>query len=103
MLHDLFKNELTIRIIDTFIMNIQSSGKHCEYYTVSFEDLLEAINRNDNYRKISDSELDTALIHLMSFNVIIESYFTSKSEYGMDHNWYNIFNVCDDKITGYLW
>lgn len=104
MLHDLFNSELTIRIIDTFIMNIHSSGKQCEYYSVSFEDLLEEINKNDNYyRKISASELDTALIHLKSFNVIIESYFTSESEYGMDHKWYHIFNVCDDKITGYLW
>lgn len=102
LLHDLFNSELTIRIIDTFIMNIYSSGKHCDYYSVSFEDLLEEINRNDNYRKISDSELDTALIHLMSFNVIIESYFTSESEYGMNYKWYHIFNVCDDKIDGYL-
>lgn len=58
LLHDLFNSELTIRIIDTFIMNIYSSGKQCEYYSVSFEDLLEEINRNDNYyRKISASEL----------------------------------------------
>lgn len=70
MLQDLFKNETTIRVIDLFINNIQKSGKLCELYTISFEELLEEINNNTQYKKISVSELKSVLQHLMKFNVI---------------------------------
>ena len=40
MLQDLFKNETTIQVIDLFINNIKKSGKICEFYTISMEELL---------------------------------------------------------------
>lgn len=103
MLQDLFNSEATIRIIDLFIINIQMSGKQCDLYCMSFEELLEEINSNNHYRKIDAPTLNSALIHLMKFNVITEETITSKVKYGMDDYWYHILKVCDDKITGYLW
>ena len=103
MLQDLFKSEATIRIIDLFITNIQMSGKQCDLYCISFEDLLEEINSNKYSRKIDAPTLNSALIHLIKFNVIIEETITSKVKYGMDDYWYHILNVVNDKITEYLW
>lgn len=102
MLQDLFKNETTIRVIDLFITNIQKSGKLCELYTISFEELLEEINNNTQYKKISVSELKRVLQHLMKFNVIRKATILNVT-YGMDSYWYYIFTGIRDKIMWYLW
>lgn len=102
MLQDLFKNETTIRVIDLFINNIQKSGKLCELYTISFEELLEEINNNTQYKKISVSELKRVLQHLMKFNVIRKATILNVT-YGMDSYWYYIFTGIRDKIMWYLW
>lgn len=102
MLQDLFKNETTIRVIDLFINNIQKSGKLCELYTISFEELLEEINNNSQYKKISVSELKSVLQHLMKFNVIRKATILNVT-YGMDSYWYYIFTGIRDKIMWYLW
>ena len=102
MLQDLFKNETTIRVIDLFINNIQKSGKLCELYTISFEELLEEINNNTQYKKISVSELKSVLHHLMKFNVIRKATILNVT-YGMDSYWYYIFTGIRDKIMWYLW
>ena len=102
MLQDLFKNETTIRVIDLFINNIQKSGKLCELYTISFEELLEEINNNTQYKKISVSELKSVLQHLMKFNVIRKAIILNVT-YGMDSYWYYIFTGIRDKIMWYLW
>lgn len=102
MLQDLFKNETTIRVIDLFINNIQKSGKLCELYTISFEELLKEINNNTQYKKISVSELKSVLQHLMKFNVIRKITILNVT-YGMDSYWYYIFTGIRDKIMWYLW
>ena len=102
MLQYLFKNETTIRVIDLFINNIQKSGKLCELYTISFEELLEEINNNTQYKKISVSELKSVLQHLMKFNVIRKVTILNVT-YGMDSYWYYIFTGIRDKIMWYLW
>ena len=102
MLQDLFKNETTIQVIDLFINNIQKSGKLCEFYTISFEELLEEINNNTQYKKISVSELKSVLQHLMKFNVIWKVTILNVT-YGMDSYWYYIFTGIRDKIMWYLW
>ena len=102
MLQDLFKNETTMRVIDVFINNIQKSGKLCELYTISFEELLEEINNNTQYKKISVSELKSVLQHLMKFNVIRKATILNVT-YGMDSYWYYIFTGIRDKIMWYLW
>lgn len=102
MLQDLFKNETTIQVIDLFINNIQKSGKLCELYTISFEELLEEINNNTQYKKISVSELKSVLQHLMKFNVIRKATILNVT-YGMDSYWYYIFTGIRDKIMWYLW
>lgn len=102
MLQDLFKNETTIRVIDLFINNIQKSGKLCELYTIPFEELLEEINNNTQYKKISVSELKSVLQHLMKFNVIRKATILNVT-YGMDSYWYYIFTGIRDKIMWYLW
>ena len=102
MLQDLFKNETTIRVIDLFINNIQKSGKLCELYTISFEELLEEINNNTQYKKISVSELKSVLQHLIKFNVIRKATILNVT-YGMDSYWYYIFTGIRDKIMWYLW
>lgn len=102
MLQDLFKNETTIRVIDLFINNIQKSGKLCELYTISFEELLEEINNNTQYKKISVSELKSVLQHLMKFNVIRKATILNVT-YSMDSYWYYIFTGIRDKIMWYLW
>lgn len=102
MLQDLFKNETTIQVIDLFINNIQKSGKLCELYTISFEELLKEINNTTQYKKISVSELKSVLQHLMKFNVIREVTILNVT-YGMDSYWYYIFTGIRDKIMWYLW
>ena len=102
MLQDLFKNETTIQVIDLFINNIQKSGKLCELYTISFEELLEEINNNTQYKKISVSELKSVLQHLMKFNVIRKVTILNVT-YGMDSYCYYIFTGIRDKIMWYLW
>ena len=102
MLQDLFKNETTIQVIDLFINNIQKSGKLCELYTISFEELLEEINNNTQCKKISVSELKSVLQHLMKFNVIWKVTILNVT-YGMDSYWYYIFTGIRDKIMWYLW
>ena len=102
MLHNLFKNETTIRVIDLFINNIQKSGKLCELYTISFEELLKEINNTTQYKKISVSELKRVLQHLMKFNVIRKATILNVT-YGMDSYWYYIFTGIRDKIMWYLW
>lgn len=103
MLQDLFNSEATIRIIDLFIINIQQSGKHCVLYSISFDELLEEINKNNPYRKIDQPTLCRALGNLMRFNVIIEETIASKVKYSMDSYWYCIFEGIQDKIMWYLW